>query len=128
MNADKDKLNIKNGRKHELHELHMNNNDDNDYSNVFMINTCSKDILSRFNLYKTNLKTVVRKSHENNERFKKLEISKAFKNKLESIIFYSYEMLNRQNHTVGHDGSLSSNHNTLYGNKIIDYMQYRKKN
>ncbi|KAM0685491.1 hypothetical protein COBT_003298 [Conglomerata obtusa] len=127
LDDDKDDLNNNNMKKYELQELNKNNNNYNNKSNIFMIHACSKYIIARFNKYKTNSKTVVRKSHENNKRIKKLEISKDFKTKLEIIIFYSYEMLNRKDHTIGHDGSLSLNHATLYENKIINYMQYRKR-
>jgi hypothetical protein len=95
LNDDKDVLNIENKKKQELQRLNNNNNYDNN-SNVFMINSCSKDIIARSNRYKTNLQTRVKKSYKNNKRIKKLEINKAFKNKLESIFFYSYEMSNRQ--------------------------------
>ncbi|KAM0685433.1 hypothetical protein COBT_003357, partial [Conglomerata obtusa] len=126
-NDYKDDFNNKNMRKQGSQALNKNNNNYNNNGNICMIKPCSKDIIARFNQYKTNLKTVVKKSHENNKRIKKLEIDKAYKNKLEIIIFYSYKMLNRKNHIVGHDGSLSLNHATLYENKILNYMQYRKR-
>ncbi|KAM0681485.1 hypothetical protein COBT_004121, partial [Conglomerata obtusa] len=56
-NADKDDFNIKNEKKQGLHELNNSNHNYNKKGNIYMIKTCSKDIIASFYQYKTNLKT-----------------------------------------------------------------------